>query len=130
MSSNDIDYFDEGFDDEIENKKISNNIIKMSNYKVTQYTKNKAKGLGVIVKPSTNAKKKIDVFKKEKDKDGKMVLKKIVSIGDPNYKDFPTYMKEDGKEVANKRRKLYKIRHNKHRKNKGSRSWWADNLLW
>ena len=31
-------------------------------YIITDYTKNKAKKLGVIVKPSTNKKKKIDVF--------------------------------------------------------------------
>ena len=76
-------------------------------YNITEYTKQKAKDLGVIVKPSTNKKKKIDVF----NKDGK----KIVSIGGVKkdgsyYSDYPTYIKNDGKKKANERKKLYKIR--------------------
>ena len=99
-------------------------------YTITQYTKNQAKKLGVIVKRSTNKKKKIDVFKKVKDKDGKMVLKKISSVGAIKYNDYPTYIKLKGKEYADKRRKLYKIRHNKNRHKVGTPSYYADKLLW
>lgn len=99
-------------------------------YTIKNYTKNQAKKLGVIVKRSTNKKKKIDVFKKEKDKNGKMILKKISSVGAIGYNDYPTYIKTKGKEYADKRRKLYKIRHNKYRNIKGTNSYWADKLLW
>ena len=90
-------------------------------YTITTYTKNQAKKLGVVVKKSSNKKKKIDVFK-----DGK----KIASVGAIGYKDYPTYIKTEGKEKADKRRKLYKIRHNKYRNIKGTNSYWADKLLW
>ena len=61
--------------------------------------------------------------------------KKIASIGGVKkdgsyYKDFPTYTKTEGKEKADKRRKLYKIRHEKTRKIKGSNSYYADKILW
>ena len=36
---------------------------------------------------------------------------KIATIGDSKYKDFPTYVIENGLEFANKRKKLYYIRH-------------------
>ncbi len=93
----------------------------MSNYTITNYTKNKAKNLKVTVKQSTNKKKKIDVFK-----DGK----KIASVGAISYNDYPTYKKLKGKKYADERRRLYKIRHNKYRKKKGTNSYWADQLLW
>ena len=73
-------------------------------YKITKYTKDKAKEIGVIVKPSKLKNKKIDVYFKGH---------KIASIGDIRYKDYPTYIKEKGLEYANKRRKLYYKRHNK-----------------
>ena len=97
-------------------------------YIITDYTKKKAKLLGVVVKPSQNKKKKIDVYTK----DGK---KKIVSIGGVKadgsyYLDYPNYIKNDGKKKANERRRLYKIRHEKTRKIKGTPSFYADNLLW
>lgn len=90
-------------------------------YTITQYTKDRAKALGVEVKNSTVKGKKIDVFK-----DGK----KIASVGAIGYGDFPTFTKEKGAEYANKRRRLYKIRHQKTRTKVGSRSYWADKLLW
>ena len=71
-------------------------------YQITEYTKNKAREIGVEVKPSHNPKKKIDVFK-----DGELVG----SIGARGMMDFPTYIKEKGQEYADKRRKLYHKRH-------------------
>ena len=43
-------------------------------YSITSYSKAKAKKLKVIIKKSTNNKKKIDVFKEVKDKNGKKTL--------------------------------------------------------
>ena len=88
-------------------------------YEITSYTKDKAKGLGVVVKPSTVKGKKIDVFKNEK---------KIATVGAVGYKDYPTYLKEDGKAVANERRRLYKIRHAKDLKS--GNGFYANKLLW
>ena len=90
-------------------------------YTITTYTRNQAKKLGVVVKKSTNKKKKIDVFKNGK---------KIASVGAIGYNDYPTFIKTKGKEYADKRRRLYKIRHNKYRNIKGTNSYWADKLLW
>ena len=95
-------------------------------YTITKYSFDRAKKLGVTIKPSTLKNKKIDIFK-----DGK----KIASVGGLKkdgsyYKDYPTYIKTEGKEKADKRRKLYKIRHNKTRKIIGSNSYFADRLLW
>lgn len=99
-------------------------------YTITAYSKRQAKRLGVTIKRSTNKKKKIDVFKKVKGKDGKMTLKKLVSIGAISYSDFPTYTKTKGKEFADKRRKAYKKRHEKDRHVKGSAGFYADQILW
>jgi hypothetical protein len=101
----------------------------MSTYKITNYSKQKAKKLKVVIKKSTNPKKKIDVFKKVKNKEGKEELKKITSIGASSYKDYPTYLKED-KVLAEKRRKAYKKRHEKDRHKKGTAGYYADQILW
>ena len=90
-------------------------------YSITNYTYKKAKQLGVCVKPSTNKTKKIDVFKKGK---------KIASVGAYGMNDYPTYMKKNGPAFAKTRRRLYKMRHEKDRHQKGSRGWFADKLLW
>jgi len=90
-------------------------------YKITEYTRKRAKQIGVIVKPSSNKTKKIDVFKSNK---------KIASVGAYGMNDYPTYINKKGLTYANTRRRLYKIRHNSDRKIKWSRGWLADNLLW
>jgi len=90
-------------------------------YTITNYTKSKAKELGVVVKTSTVKGKKIDVFK-----DGK----KIASIGALGYKDYPTFLKDEGTAFANKKREAYKARHEKDRHKKGSAGYYADKLLW
>lgn len=91
-------------------------------YQITPYTYSKAKQLGVKIKPSTNPKYKLDVFDKNNDY--------ITSVGAYGYKDYPTYMKEQGLEYANERRRLYRIRHDKDRKKIGTRGYYADQLLW
>jgi len=90
-------------------------------YNILPYSKEQAKKLGVEIKPSKNKNKKIDVYKNDK---------KVASIGNINYKVFPTYMKEEGLEKAKERRKLYKIRHDKDRKIKGTAGFYADKILW
>jgi hypothetical protein len=93
----------------------------MSDYKIKKYSYEQAKKLGVDIKPSSNKKKKIDVFKEGN---------KIASIGANGYKDFGMYLEENGKAYANKRRTLYKNRHEKDRKIKNSNGWFASNILW
>ena len=90
-------------------------------YRITEYTKMKAKEMGVVVKPSHNKGKKIDVYK-----DGD----KIASVGALGMNDYPTYIKKEGKQYADERRKLYKQRHEKDRHTKGTAGYWADKLLW
>ena len=75
-------------------------------YKIKTYTKNQAKKIGVIVKPSSSKGKKIDVFKKGV---------KVASVGAIGYNDYPTYMELEkngkvSKGTAKLRRKLYKFR--------------------
>ena len=90
-------------------------------YNITNYTYKQAKSLGLKVRPSTNKTKKIDVYKKGI---------KIASVGAYGMNDYPTYIKLKGIKYAKTRRRLYKIRHNKDRKIKGTRGWLADKLLW
>lgn len=89
-------------------------------YKIEHLSYTKAKQLGVDIQPSDKKNKKIDVFK-----DGI----KIASIGDKNYLDYPKYLKIN-KELADKKRKAYKARHEKTRHILGSNSYWADQILW
>lgn len=90
-------------------------------YEIKARQKRNAKKLGVEIKPSTNKKKKIDVFKNGK---------KIASIGGAGYSDYATYIKDKGKDFADNRKRLYKGRHEKTRKIIGSNSYWADQILW
>jgi hypothetical protein len=90
----------------------------MSSYKITKYSFDKAKELGVTIKPSSNKLKKIDVYKDNK---------KIATIGDINYDDYPNYIIKKGLEYANERRKLYKIRH---KKDKNLNGYYANKILW
>lgn len=90
-------------------------------YRITEYTKQQAKKLGVTVKPSSVKGKKIDVFKKSE---------KICSVGALGMGDYPTFIREKGKDYAEVRRRLYKLRHEKDRHKVGTASYYADKLLW
>jgi len=95
-------------------------------YVIKRYTRIQARKIGVTVKPSTRKGKKIDVFK-----DGKTVA----SVGALGYDDYPTFMKKERegkvpKGTAERRRKLYKIRHRKDRNVRGTPGYYADKLLW
>jgi hypothetical protein len=96
-------------------------------YKITKYSFEQAKKLGVTIKPSSNKEKKIDVFNKRGEK--------IASIGALGMGDYPTYMRleKEGKVekgTAVKRRKLYKQRHESDRHTKGTNGFYADKILW
>ena len=92
-----------------------------SKYHITKYTLNKAKKLGLVIKPSKNKTKKIDVYKRDK---------KIGTIGAKGMNDYPTYILKNGIKYAKTRRRLYRIRHEKDRHIKWSNGWLADKLLW
>lgn len=98
----------------------------MMRYRITQYTKDQAKKIGVTVKPSMTKGKKIDVFNNDV---------KIATVGALGYNDFPTYMQLEKqgkvpKGTADQRRKLYKMRHNRNRLVANSNGYYADKLLW
>jgi hypothetical protein len=90
-------------------------------YQITDYSKTRAKQLGVIIKPSENKKKKIDVFKNGD---------KIASIGSITNFDYPTYVLTNGKKYADERKRLYKLRHKKDINNKDGNGFYADKILW
>ena len=73
-------------------------------YQIDPLTFKQAKKMGVEIFPSTRKGKKIDVYL-----DGK----KIASIGALAYSDYYIHLKSYGKDVAEERRRLYKIRHEK-----------------
>jgi len=83
-------------------------------YKITKYSFDKAKLIGVQIKPSTVKNKKIDVY---------IGSKKITTIGDSRYSDFATTQNKE-------QRRLYRIRHAKNIAIKGSRGWYASEILW
>lgn len=87
-------------------------------YQIQPYTLRQAKKLGVYVRPSRRANYKIDVFNKDGDY--------LFSGGSIGYSDYPTYLKEKGKEYADERRRLYHIRH----KNETVRGRLISALLW
>jgi len=100
--------------------------IGATRYKITNYTRKRAAAIGVEVKVSKTGNYKLDVYKK-----GRLIAR----VGDRRYNDYPTYveLEKRGKYplgYADKRRRLYKARHQKTRIKKWSRSWISDNLLW
>ena len=89
-------------------------------YHILPYSYQQAKRLGVFIKSSENPKKKIDVFKGNK---------KVSSIGDPSYQDFPHYLQKD-KALANDRRRLYHARHQGDSDKVGTPGYYASRILW
>lgn len=94
-------------------------MFKYTMYKIQPYTKKKAKELGVQVTPSTDPKKKLDVYE-----NGEFVF----SIGAKGMGDYPTYLRWQGKVVAEERRRLYHLR-TQHAQI-GSKAWYSKQLLW
>lgn len=91
-------------------------------YQIKPYSFRQAKKYGVTIKPSTVEGKKIDVFNSKGEK--------LASIGALGYGDYPTFMKQKGKEFADEKRRLYKMRHAKDRVVRGTAGWYADKILW
>ena len=90
-------------------------------YRITNYTRKMANKIGVVVKPSSDPLKKIDVYRNSR---------KIASVGAAGMNDFPTYIRTRGMVYAKTRRRLYKMRHERDRHRKWSNGWLADKLLW
>jgi len=90
-------------------------------YQILPYSHEQARKLGVIIRPSTNPAKKIDVYRADQ---------KVASIGAAGYKDYPTFIKEDGKVMAEQRRKAYHQRHHKDKQKIGSAGYYAAMILW
>ena len=93
-------------------------------YRIKKIQLEKAQKIGVTIAPSSNKKKKLDVFK-----DGV----KVGSIGATGYKDYGTYLEELPKKDADKKRKNYLARHKKEPKTKDGKktnSYYADKILW
>lgn len=93
----------------------------MKRYHILPYTYKRAKRLGVAISPSDNPKYKLRVTTKQG---------KTIYCGALGYADYPTYIKTRGKKYAQTRRRLYKMRHERDRHQKGTRGWYADQLLW
>jgi hypothetical protein len=89
-------------------------------YKITQYSYDRAKELGVIIKPSKKGNYKIDVYDKSGDY--------ITSIGHRQYLDFPKIIKKNGKDYEEYRRELFYKRHKNYPKY--SRGWYSSYILW
>ena len=92
-------------------------------YQIKPKQQANAKKLGVTIKTSTNSKKKIDVHDKKNDK-------KIASIGAKGYSDYATYIKDKGKEYADKRRAAYRARHKGEQLKIGSPGYYSWFILW
>jgi hypothetical protein len=103
----------------------------MKKYIITDYSKNRLQELNnaldtdkITIKPAEDITKKIDIF---------INNKKIATIGDNNYEDYPNYILKNGLEFANKRKELYYARHSKEadiKDNKITNSLWTRYLLW
>jgi hypothetical protein len=95
-------------------------------YKIREYSKKRARELGVTIRPSSNPDKKIDVYR---------AGKKIASIGARGYNDYPTYLEleESGKVppgFARERRRLYRARHGRQIDKRNKNAYFAAEILW
>lgn len=99
-------------------------------YRIRSRTKKIADQLGVIIRPSDNPEKKLDVYIPMDHKKYKKI-----SIGDRHYADFHIYKELElvGKVpegTANARKMAYEKRHHKDLIKKGSPGYYAWKLLW
>lgn len=99
-------------------------------YRIRPRTSRIAEKLGVVIRPSTNPAKKIDVFIPL---EGKQFKK--VSIGARHYADFHVYRElelagkvPDG--TAAQRKRAYEARHAKDMNKPGTPGFYAHKLLW
>ena len=94
----------------------------MSNYKIYEHSKKQAELLNLTIKPSKNKNKKIDVYTNDD--------KFLHSIGNILYNDYGRYIEMYNLLYANKRRKLYHIRHQKGINIINSKQYLAAKILW
>ena len=90
-------------------------------YRIKKYSFDRAAELGVNIRPSTNPDKKIDVFDNGR---------KLASIGARGMNDYPTYLENKGKDFAENRRRLYRIRHKDELNKVGTPGYFANKILW
>jgi len=95
-------------------------------YKIKDLQRKNAQRLGVVIRPSADTKKKLDVYK------GGFL---IARIGDVKYDDYATYIQKERKGeiapgTAEIRRELYAIRHASDRVEKGTPGYYANEILW
>lgn len=90
-------------------------------YKPTKRQLMNAQKLGVMIVPSSNLRKKLDVYRNGK---------KISEIGAIGYMDYSSYIRTEGLIFANERQRLYRIRHENDRNRKGTAGFYADKILW
>ena len=98
-------------------------------YTILPYTRQRAERLGLQVRASKQAHKKVDVLRGDK---------VIARIGDDRYKDFPYYRQLEKKGdvprgTADKRREAYHTRHGKYpekRDGEYTPGFLAGQLLW
>ena len=90
-------------------------------YEIRSYHRRRARRLGVRISPSTKASKKLDVFRGSR---------KVASIGGRGYMDYMAYLRRDGRRVAQRRRALYKKRHQSNRTKPNTPGYYADQILW
>lgn len=97
-------------------------------YVISDYTKEVAKKLGLLIFSSENRKKKLEVY-------DKATGKFIGYLGDSKYMDYFSYLEQEklGKYprgYADERRRLYFNRHHKDIENIGSKGFLVWRLLW
>lgn len=107
-------------------KKSNFSMEKNNKYEITKEIKRRADKLGIELFQSKNKDKKLDAYKNG-------VFQ--ASFGGNGYKDYHLYKKEYGDEFANKKRKQYKLRHEKdrhikYRNGKLTAGYLADKILW
>jgi hypothetical protein len=91
-------------------------------YKISNNSYIQAEKLGVKIKPSTNPKKKIDIFDYHNNF--------ICSIGLYGISDYNIYLETKGKKYADERKRLYRLRHSKDINKLGSPGYYANKILW
>lgn len=87
-------------------------------YQISEYSLEKAKTLGVELRPSNTKMKTIDIYKNDEF---------VCSIGNKRYLDFPALVDKFGMNVACDKRREYKIRH---KYSKGEVAFFTNKIIW
>jgi hypothetical protein len=74
-----------------------------------------------MIVPSSNLRKKLDVYRNGR---------KISEIGATGYLDYDGYIRRNGLDYANDRRRLYRARHWRDINRKGTAGYYANKILW